>query len=59
IGKSVSEIELPKDASLAAIIRDGHVISPSQHDLFSAGDELIFVASAEAENQIKGCFIAS
>jgi trk system potassium uptake protein TrkA len=59
IGKSVSEIALPKDASLAAIIRDGHVIAPSPHDLFSAGDELIFVASAEAENQIKGCFIAS
>jgi len=58
IGKSVSEIALPKDASLAAIIRDGHVIAPSPHDLFSAGDELIFVASAEAENQIKGCFIA-
>ncbi|MEY3089099.1 MAG: TrkA family potassium uptake protein [Actinobacteria bacterium] len=59
VGKSVEEIELPKDASLAAIIRDGHVISPSPHDVFSAGDELIFVASAEAENQIKGCFIAN
>ena len=59
IGKSVAEVELPKDASLAAIIRDGHVIAPSPHDLFSAGDELIFVASSEAENQIKGCFIAS
>lgn len=59
IGKSVSEIGLPKDASLAAIIRDGHVITPTPHDLFSAGDELIFIASAEAENQIKGCFIAS
>lgn len=59
IGKSVAEVELPKDASLAAIIRDGHVISPSQHDLFSAGDELIFVASSEAETQIKSCFIAS
>ena len=59
VGKSVEEIELPKDASLAAIIRDGHVISPSPHDVFSAGDELIFVASAEAENQIKGCYIAN
>jgi len=59
IGKSVLEVQLPKDASLAAIIRDGHVIAPSPHDLFSAGDELIFVASTEAENQIKGCFIAS
>jgi trk system potassium uptake protein TrkA len=59
IGKSVLEVQLPKDASLAAIIRDGHVIAPSPHDLFSAGDELIFVASAEAETQIKGCFIAN
>lgn len=59
IGKSVAEVELPKDASLAAIIRDGHVIAPSQYDLFSAGDELIFVASSEAEAQIKSCFIAN
>ena len=47
----------PDDASLAAIIRDGHVISPAPHDLFAAGDELIFVASAAAEKQIKECFV--
>jgi trk system potassium uptake protein TrkA len=57
IGKSVEEVQLPDDASLAAIIRDGHVIAPSAHDVFSAGDELIFVASAAAEEQIKGCFV--
>jgi len=44
IGKSVAEVQLPEDASLAAIIRDSHVITPSAHDVFSAGDELIFVA---------------
>lgn len=59
LGKTVGEVELPEDASLAAIIRDGHVISPSTHDVFSAGDELIFVASAKAEEQIKGCFVAN
>lgn len=59
IGKSVSEIQLPVDASLAAIIRDGHVISPSDHDVFTAGDELIFVASSSAEVLIKGCFVSS
>ena len=41
IGKSVAEINLPDDAALAAIIRDGHVITPAGHDVFSAGDELI------------------
>ena len=58
IGKSVAEVSIPSDASLAAIIRDGHVIAPSPHDLFAAGDELIFVASTTAENLIKGCFVA-
>lgn len=59
IGKSVAEIELPRDASLAAIIRDGHVITPAAHDVFSAGDELIFVASAQAEDLLKSCFVAN
>jgi trk system potassium uptake protein TrkA len=59
IGKTVEEIELPENASLAAIVRDGRVISPTAADVFSAGDELLFVASATAEDLIKGCFIKS
>ncbi|MEY4901709.1 MAG: hypothetical protein RLZZ190_436 [Actinomycetota bacterium] len=59
IGKSVGEIELPDNASLAAIVRDGQVIACSAHDVFAAGDELLFVASAAAETQIKACFIQS
>ena len=57
IGKTVDEIELPQDASLAAIVRDGRVIAPTAADVFSAGDELLFVASAVAEDLIKCCFI--
>jgi len=58
IGKTVEEVELPEDASLAAIVRDGRVIAPMPSDVFTAGDELLFVASVAAENQLKGCFIA-
>jgi len=58
IGKTVEEIALPDNASLAAILRDGRVISASPHDVFTAGDELLFVASASAENQLKKCFIS-
>jgi trk system potassium uptake protein TrkA len=57
IGKNVSEIELPENASLAAIVRDGRVFAPKAHDAFAAGDELIFVASNIAEAQLKACFI--
>ena len=59
IGKTVEEIELPENAALAAIVRDGRVITAKPHDVFAAGDELLFVASSEAEAQIKSCFIAS
>lgn len=58
IGKTIEEVELPEDASLAAIVRDGRVISPTPSDLFITGDELLFVASTQAEDKIKDCFIA-
>ena len=58
IGKTVEEIELPENAAIAAIVRDGRVITAKAHDVFAAGDELLFVASADAEAQIKACFIS-
>jgi trk system potassium uptake protein TrkA len=58
IGKTVEEITLPDDTSLAAIVRDGRVFNPKPHDTFAAGDEIIFVASNVAEATLKACFIA-
>ena len=59
IGKTVDEIELPDNASLAAIVRDGRVFTPKSHDNFASGDELLFVASQAAEAKLKACFIQS
>lgn len=59
IGKTVEEIVLPEDATLAVIVRDGRVITAKAHDIFVAGDELLFVASTAAEAQIKACFVTN
>ena len=59
LGRTVEEIELPENASLAAIVRDGQVITPHANDVYSAGDELLFVASAAAEELLKSCFIVN
>lgn len=56
-GKTVSEVELPVGSTLAAIVRDSQVITPQPHELFASGDELIFVATAEAESKLKDCFV--
>lgn len=57
VGKTVEEITLPEDSSLAAIVRDGRVVTPTPTDVFAPGDELLFVASTEAEAQLKKCLI--
>lgn len=57
VGKTVEEVPLPENSTLAAIVRDGRVITAKPHDVFSSGDELLFVASADAETQLKSCFI--
>ena len=59
LGRTVEEVKLPDNATLAAIVRDGQVITPHPHDAYSAGDELLFIATAAAEELLKNCFIAS
>lgn len=59
LGRTVEEVKLPENASLAAIVRDGQVITPHAHDVYSAGDELLFVATAAAEELLKSCFISN
>lgn len=59
LGRTVEEITLPENSALAAIVRDGRVVTPKAHEVFTAGDELLFVATAEAEDHLKQCFIAN
>jgi trk system potassium uptake protein TrkA len=52
-GRPVREVLLPKDAALVVILRGGRVIVPQPDDPLEAGDELLFVASANVEDEIR------
>ena len=56
VGKRVADIELPEDSALAAILRDGRVLTPKPEDAFATGDELIIIAAASAEPLLQQCF---
>jgi trk system potassium uptake protein TrkA len=58
-GKTVAEIPFPDDTSLAAIVRDGHVITPSAQDQLLNGDELIFISTSAAEDKLKACLLGN
>jgi trk system potassium uptake protein TrkA len=49
VGKRVGDVSWPADAALSAILRDGQVITPTPDHSLEAGDELLFVATADSE----------
>jgi trk system potassium uptake protein TrkA len=52
-GQAVGQLNLPRDAALVTILRGGRVIVPQADDPFEQGDELLFVASADVEQEIR------
>jgi trk system potassium uptake protein len=52
IGRRVGSVRWPPDSALVAILRSGRVLVPSGDDPLEAGDELLFVASQEVEDDL-------
>ncbi len=52
-GKPVRALTLPPDSALVAILRGGRVIVPMADDALEPGDELLFVASTEVEDEVR------
>lgn len=52
VGRRVGDIPWPSDSALVAILREGRVIVPSPDDPLEAGDELLFVATQEVEDDL-------
>ncbi|MBY4130583.1 TrkA family potassium uptake protein [Rhodococcus fascians] len=52
-GKPVRKLQLPRDAALVTILRGGRVIVPQHDDPLEGGDELLFVAAKEVENELR------
>ena len=52
-GKPVRKLALPRDVALVAILRGGRVIVPQSDDPIEGGDELVFIAPAEAEPALR------
>ncbi|MGH2827279.1 MAG: potassium channel family protein [Actinomycetota bacterium] len=52
-GTTVGALSLPADCSLVAVVRDGHVIAPRGETPLHAGDEVLALAGAQAENDLR------
>ncbi|RVW03497.1 potassium channel family protein [Rhodococcus spongiicola] len=52
-GKPVRKLRLPRDAALVTILRGGRVITPQPDDPLEGGDELLFVAAVDVEDELR------
>ena len=52
VGHAVREVQLPADAALVAILRGPRVLVPTPDDPLEAGDELLFLATDDTEEQL-------
>ncbi|MBC8090639.1 MAG: TrkA family potassium uptake protein [Pseudonocardia sp.] len=52
-GRPVRSVKLPVDSALVVVLRGGRVIVPQGDDALEPGDELVFVATAAVEEDIR------
>jgi len=56
-GRPVKRLELPRDASLVTILRGNRVIVPESDEPLEGGDELLFVAAPETEDDLRALLL--
>jgi trk system potassium uptake protein TrkA len=56
-GRPLYELRLPPDTAIVAVLREGHVVIPQPETVLAAGDELVALASSEAEPDLRGMIV--
>ena len=52
IGKSIENLELPRDSNIVGVIRDDRLIVPHDDTILLDGDEVVVLVAGEAEQQV-------
>jgi trk system potassium uptake protein TrkA len=58
-GRPLYELRLPPDTAITAILRDGHVVIPQPETQVVPGDEVLAIATPEAEDELRTALLGS
>jgi len=53
IGPMIRELNVPRDSTFVAVVREEHVVVPRGDTAFQAGDEVIALVTPESEDEIR------
>jgi trk system potassium uptake protein TrkA len=57
LGQALSDLGLPRDATVVAVIRERHVIVPRGETTMQAGDEVLILVAPEAEDALRALLV--
>ncbi len=57
INMAIRELAIPREATVVAIIRDGHLIVPHGDTVLTAGDEVMCLVTPEAHDQVQALLV--
>jgi len=53
IDQSIAELDVPRNATIVAIVRDEHVVMPRGDSIFERGDEVLAMVTPESEDAVR------
>jgi trk system potassium uptake protein TrkA len=56
-GKEIADLQLPRDATVVAILRNEHVVVPRGDTVVRAGDEVMVLVTNDAEDEVRRILI--
>jgi trk system potassium uptake protein TrkA len=58
-GRSVRELGLPRGATVVAVVRESHVVVPRGDTVLEAGNEVLLLVTAEAEEEVRTLLVGT
>jgi trk system potassium uptake protein TrkA len=57
--QNIATLDVPRDATVVAVVREGHVVVPRGDTIVNVGDEVLILVTPESEDAVKAVFIGS
>ncbi len=58
-GIPLSKLEIPRDATIVAVVRGGHVVVPRGDTTLEAGDEVLALVTPDSEARVKALLVGA
>jgi trk system potassium uptake protein TrkA len=53
VDKAIADVDMPRDATFVAVVRDEHVVMPRGDTVFEAGDEVLAMVTPDSEEEVR------